>query len=224
MFATGCAVLDAALLDAALLGAALLGGVVGALVPGLARRTCGVRVGRRTPVLVGAVAFAALTWALWPDPALLAVLLLAAAGLLLAPIDLAVRRLPDPVVGTAAAGCAAILVILAISTGSYPALGRAALAGLLLTGGYLLIALLPGASLGLGDVKLAGLLGLVLGWLGWRYVLFGALLPHLLTGPVVLALLLTGRLRRDSTLPFGPALLAGAGLAIVGLAALSQRP
>jgi leader peptidase (prepilin peptidase)/N-methyltransferase len=209
VFATGCA--------------ALLGALVGALVPGLARRTYGVRVGRRTPVLVGAVAFAALTWALWPAPALAAVLVVAAAGLLLAPIDLAVRRLPDPLVGAAFAGSAAILVIIAISTGSCPALLRAALAGLLMTGGYLLVALLPGAGLGLGDVKLAGVLGLVLGWLGWRYVLFGAILPHLLTGPVVLVLLLTGRLRRDSTLPFGPALLAGAGLAIVVVRAWSEQ-
>ena len=91
----------------------------------------------------------------------------------------------------------------------------AALAGGALAGGYLLPALLPNGPLGLGDVKLAGVLGLVLGWLGWRHVLAGAALPHLLNGPVVLVLLATGRARRGSALPFGPALLVGALLAVV---------
>jgi leader peptidase (prepilin peptidase)/N-methyltransferase len=49
-------------------------------------------------------------------------------------------------------------------------------------------------------------------------VLLGALLPHLLNGPAVLALLLSGRVKRDSTIPLGPALLAGGLLAVVVIA------
>jgi prepilin signal peptidase PulO-like enzyme (type II secretory pathway) len=70
------------------------------------------------------------------------------------------------------------------------------------------------SGLGFGDVKLAGVLGLPLGWLGWPAVLLGLALPHLLAGPVALFLLLTGRAKRGTGLPFGPALLAGALLAI----------
>src|SRR5215470_15011565 len=47
------------------------------------------------------------------------------------------------------------------------ALGRALLGGLVLGGTYLVLALLRPGGIGGGDVKLAGLAGLALGWLGW---------------------------------------------------------
>jgi leader peptidase (prepilin peptidase)/N-methyltransferase len=166
--------------------------------------------------LAGAASFGALTWALWPAvAALAAALAVAAAGLVLIPIDLAVLRLPNRIVAAAFVTVAGVLLVAAVGHGAYAALIRAGLAGAALAGGYLLLALLPGGPLGSGDVKLAGVLGLVLGWLGWRHVLAGAALPHLLGGPVVLVLLATGRARRGSALPFGPALLAGALLAVV---------
>ena len=142
-------------------------------------------------------------------------LFVAGTGLLLAPIDLAVLRLPDPLVAVAFAGAAGYLVVLAIVTGDYAALLRAVLAAAAMAGGYLLLALVPGGHLGLGDVKLAGVLGLVLGWFGWGFVLLGAVLPHLINGPTVLVLLATGRARRGSSIPLGPALLVGAWLAVV---------
>jgi leader peptidase (prepilin peptidase) / N-methyltransferase len=169
-------------------------------------------------VLAGALSFGVLTWALWPSPILPAVLLLAGLSLLLVPIDIAVLRLPDPLVAVGFAGSALVVVAASVLTGQYGVLLRAVLAALAMAGGYLLLALLPGARLGLGDVKVAGVLGLVLGWLGWGYVLLGALLPHLLNGPVLLALLLSGRVKRDTAVPLGPALLAGALLAVVVIA------
>ena len=78
-----------------------------------------------------------------------------------------------------------------------------------------LLYLIPGGNLGYGDVRLAVLLGLFLGWLGWREVLWGALLPWLINGPVVLGLLLAGKVGWKSRLPLGPALLAGALLSVV---------
>jgi leader peptidase (prepilin peptidase)/N-methyltransferase len=167
--------------------------------------------------LVGAVSFAALGWALWPSPILPAILVVAGIGLLLAPIDLAVLRLPDPLVGTAFVAALALLGAAAVWTGHYDALLRAILAGAAMAGGYLLLALLPGGQLGLGDVKLVGVLGLPLGWLGWGYVLAGAALPHLVNAPVILVMLLSGRVRRHSALPLGPALLAGSLLAVVAI-------
>ena len=111
-----------------------------------------------------------------------------------------------------------LLGIASLLTGQLHPLVRAGLGGLAMAGGYLVLALLPGADLGLGDVKLAGLLGLLLGWLGWPAVLLGALLPHLLNGPVAVVLLVSRRVRRDTALPLGPALLAGAWLAVLGSA------
>ena len=185
---------------------------------------CGRRLGPRTPVMVllGGVSTAAVTWALWPRPVLAAALAVVVFGLLLGPIDLAVQRLPNVLVGTAAVTTAVLLLVASAATGQYRPLLRAGLAGALMAGGYLVLALLPGAQLGLGDVKLAGVLGLVLGYLGWPYVLAGAALPHLVNGPVVLVLLVVGRVRRGTALPLGPALLAGALLAVVAITAWGQ--
>jgi leader peptidase (prepilin peptidase) / N-methyltransferase len=182
--------------------------------------SCRARLGPRTWVsgLAGALSFGALTWALWPSPILPAALLLAGLSLLLVPIDFAVLRLPDRLVAIGFAGSALVVVTASVLTGQYGPLLRAVLAAAAMAGGYLLLALLPGARLGLGDVKVAGVLGLVLGWLGWGYVLLGAVLPHLLNGPVLLVLLLSGRVKRDSAVPLGPALLAGGLLAIVVIA------
>jgi leader peptidase (prepilin peptidase)/N-methyltransferase len=177
-------------------------------------------------VLTSAVAWGALTWVVNPVAApgdgmpawlaLAAFLLVAAAGVLLATIDLACLRLPDKVVFPAFGGAVLLLGAAAASAGTATDLLRALAGAAGLAGGYLVLALLPGANLGFGDVKLCLPLGLLLGWLGWGAVLLGALLPHMLNGPVVLGLLIAGRVGRGTRLPLGPALLVGALLAAVG--------
>ncbi|MFI7647849.1 prepilin peptidase [Micromonospora sp. NPDC049460] len=163
--------------------------------------------------VVGAVVFAGLAAALGGDPVLPAFLGLAAVGLVLAVVDLACLRLPDPLVGAAALVAAVGLTGAALLAGAPERLlGAVAGAGLCFAG-HALLALLPGSRLGFGDVKLAAVLGLPLGWLGWSPLALGLLLPHLLNGVVVLALLAAGRVRRDTPLPLGPALLTGAWLA-----------
>jgi leader peptidase (prepilin peptidase) / N-methyltransferase len=64
-------------------------------------------------------------------------------------------------------------------------------------------------GIGLGDVKLVGVLGLFLGYLGWDAVavgMFAAVLLGALGGVVQIA---TGRATRRSRIPYGPFLLAG---------------
>ena len=55
-----------------------------------------------------------------------------------------------------------------------------------------------------------------------HFAFLGGLLPHLVNGPVALMLLLRGRARRDTELPFGPALLVGALLAVVWVRAAAR--
>jgi leader peptidase (prepilin peptidase)/N-methyltransferase len=185
-------------------------------------RACrtGSRTGSRDPagwlwVPLGVLVFGGLGWALGPVPLLAAALPVAAAGLPLAAIDRTCLRLPDLLLVPALLGAVAVLVGAAVRDGNPAALSRAGLAGLGCAAVYCLLSLVPRTGLGLGDAKLSGLLGLLLGWLGWPAVLLGLVLPYLLNAPVVLGLLLAGRVRRDTPLPFGPALLAGAFLAIV---------
>jgi leader peptidase (prepilin peptidase)/N-methyltransferase len=90
-----------------------------------------------------------------------------------------------------------------------------------LTGAYLVLALLRPGQLGGGDIKLAGLIGLGLGWLGWPAVIAGAVLAFVLTAVVSLALLAARRIRLRDSICFGPFMLGGALLAILasGIAA-----
>jgi leader peptidase (prepilin peptidase)/N-methyltransferase len=77
---------------------------------------------------------------------------------------------------------------------------------------FLALALISPSALGMGDVKLAALLGLYLGWLGWGAVLAGAVAGFVVQAVVAVALLAARRVRRDSELPFGPAMLVGAAV------------
>lgn len=164
---------------------------------------------------VTAAAWAATAAATGPTAALPAFLLLAALAVPLAAIDLAVLRLPDPLVGTLFGGGLALLGIAAVVDGDTAALLRAGFAAAACGAGYLLVALILRSQLGFGDVKLGAALGLYLGWLGWPAVVAGAVLAPVVNLPVVLGLLASGRTDRRSAAPFGPAMLAAALLATV---------
>ena len=102
-----------------------------------------------------------------------------------------------------------ILLAWAVDGSTNPA--NAGLGFLLYGGGLFLVALVSG-GMGMGDVKLAAVIGLVLGSLGLRYVGVAAGAAILLGGVAgVIALAL--RRGRKSMMPFGPALAAGAVIA-----------
>jgi leader peptidase (prepilin peptidase) / N-methyltransferase len=157
--------------------------------------------------LAGAIAYGLLAWA-WPISFfLVACLFLAAAGVLLSVVDLRVLRLPDPIVLVCLVATAALLAAQAWSTDDWGAYLRAVLGGMACFLAYFLFGLLPGTPMGFGDIKLAGVLGLTLGYLGWPAVIAGLVLPFLINGPFALVALV--RRGRKAESPFGPALLSG---------------
>jgi leader peptidase (prepilin peptidase) / N-methyltransferase len=79
---------------------------------------------------------------------------------------------------------------------------------------YFALAFVHPSGMGFGDVKLAGLLGLYLGWLGWSSVWIGTLAGFALGGLVGVVVLATGLGNRKTAIPFGPCMLAGAMLAV----------
>ncbi|MEU8070893.1 MULTISPECIES: prepilin peptidase [unclassified Micromonospora] len=202
-------------------GVALLGAAAGWAAVPVGRSFCTDRIaGRHAPsrgafALAGVVAFGGLAAARGADPVLPALLLVAVAGLVLAVTDLTALRLPDPLVGVAALGGGLGLTAATAATGEPRRLAVAVAGAALSFTGYAVLALLPRARLGFGDVKLAAALGLPLGWLGWPALRLGLLLPHVLAGVAVLLLLAARRVRPDTPVPFGPALLGGAWLAAV---------
>jgi leader peptidase (prepilin peptidase)/N-methyltransferase len=143
-----------------------------------------------------------------------AYLALAAAGVLLAVVDLRHRLLPNRVIGPALVTGALLLTGAAAVDDRWEDLARAALGAVVLFALFLLLALISPSALGMGDVKLAGLLGLHLGWLGWDAVLLGAAAGFVVQAVLSLVLLAARRIDLRGELPFGPAMLAGAVLAI----------
>ncbi|GID98548.1 prepilin peptidase [Amorphoplanes digitatis] len=205
--------------------AATFGGAASAFIPRIAHRMAippgtSYAACRRAPrpmwtVAAGALTAGLLGAAIGPAPLLVVLLPAAVLGVLLAVIDLRCLRLPDPLVALFAAVTIVPLSLGALVIGEPGRLARALLAAALIGVIYLLVALLPGGGLGLGDVKLAAVLAFTLGDAGWPAVAIGLLAPHLINGPVALSLLLTRRAERRTPLPLGPALLAGALVAVI---------
>jgi leader peptidase (prepilin peptidase)/N-methyltransferase len=63
-------------------------------------------------------------------------------------------------------------------------------------------------------VKLAGVIGLVLGYLSWSALLIGGFAGFLLGAVAGVAVMASGRGNRKTALPFGPFMIAGTLLAI----------
>jgi leader peptidase (prepilin peptidase)/N-methyltransferase len=166
-------------------------------------------------IIVTLVVEVLLAWRIGADAALPAFLVAGVAGVVLATVDLATKRLPNPLVlATYGAGLVLLGLAAAVSGNAAPLL-RAALGMVALFGFYLMLALANPAGLGLGDVKLAGALGLYMAWRGWNVLLVGALAGFMLFVLVALVLLAARRVSRSSELPFGPFMLVGALLGIV---------
>ena len=145
---------------------------------------------------------------------LVAFLYLAAVSVALALIDLDVHKLPNAIVLPAYAVGAVLLTSASILSGEYSVLLRAGIAMAALFLAYFLMAFVYPAGMGLGDVKLAGVLGLYLGWVGWGAVIIGALGAFILGGVYAFVLILGRRANRKSGIPFGPWMLVGAWLGI----------
>ncbi|MGW5195012.1 prepilin peptidase [Kribbella sp. NPDC004138] len=136
-------------------------------------------------------------------------------GVALAAIDISVQRLPDRLTLSLYPGLVVLFGLAAVLNGHPTELVRALLGGVALGGGYLILAVLSRGQLGGGDVKLAGGLGIALGWLGWPVLLTGAAAGFVLMGVASVVLLLAGRITPKDSISFGPFMLAGALLTVM---------
>jgi leader peptidase (prepilin peptidase) / N-methyltransferase len=111
-------------------------------------------------------------------------------------------------VGVALLGTAGIL------SGDYSALITGAIGLVVLFALYFAMAIAYPGGMGFGDVKLAGVLGLYLGFLGWGPLVVGAFAAFLLGGIFAIALVVAGKATRKNGIPFGPWMLAGAWVGV----------
>jgi leader peptidase (prepilin peptidase)/N-methyltransferase len=172
-------------------------------------RTCGEPISATYPLLelatAGVVVLAAIRYA---DPwvaGLIAGLLSLMPGIAL--IDLRHRIIPNRLTYPALV-IFAVTIVIAWAVGA-PVDPLRALIGLGLYGGVLFVVAIVSRGMGMGDVKLAALIGLVLGSVALRLVGVAAGAAVVLGGLGGVAALLMGRSRK-SAIPFGPYLAAGA--------------
>jgi len=180
-------------------------------------RKCAEPISVRYPVveIAHAALWLVMLWRFGWSWELPAYLYFASVGLALAVIDLDTKRLPNPLTLPSYVVIGVLLLVPAVADGQWSAYLTAWLAGLALFAFYFLLAVIYPSGMGFGDVKLAGVLGLVLGWLGWSVLLVGGFLGFLLGAVVGGALMAVRKAGRKSKIPFGPFMLAGALLAIL---------
>ncbi|MFC8302398.1 prepilin peptidase [Specibacter sp. NPDC057265] len=162
---------------------------------------------------------------LWEESTLALLCAVAACGyflwlaLVLSVIDIRTHRLPDRLV-LPAYPLAGVLLLAAALAAKEPHHALNAAGGALALGAlyWLLWALYP-QGMGFGDVKLAGVLGLYLGFLGWSHVLWGAAAGFVAGGLWGVAVMASGRGTAKTAIPFGPAMLVGAGMVMALLPA-----
>ena len=183
----------------------------GQCATGTAQGATSTPYGPGAPALatVTALVCAALAAATDTRPELGAWLLLAPVGVLLAAVDVRVRRLPDPLTLPLAGAALLLLGLVALvpeHAGDWPTALWAALA---LGAGYYVLHLINPAGMGFGDVKLALAAGAVLGWYGWATVMLGTFAGFLFGALYGWGRVLLRRAGRESAIPFGPFLLGG---------------
>jgi len=179
-------------------------------------RRCQEPISPRYPFVeaLTGVVFALLAWHFGLAWELPAYLYLGAVGIALAAIDLDTHRLPN-VLTLPSYGVLAVLFLLPAAIDSqWDDYLRAALGGAALFAFYFVLVLVYPKGMGFGDVKLAGVLGIALGWLGWGSVIVGGFLGFLLGAIVGGGMMVLGKAGRKSKIPFGPFMVAGAFLAI----------
>lgn len=185
-------------------------------------RDCGHPISGRYPLveLTCGVLFAvmALRWGF--DAVLPAYLYLAAVGLALAMIDLDTLRLPDALTLPSYPVAFVLLGAAAVAQHDGGAALHALVGAVAMGAFYFVLVLVYPAGMGLGDVKLAPVLGAYLGWIGYGVLAVGAFLGFLYGGVVGVGAMLLGRAGRKSKLPFGPFMLLGALTAVLAGEAL----
>jgi leader peptidase (prepilin peptidase) / N-methyltransferase len=177
-------------------------------------RDCSAAVSLRYPAVEAATGllFAALAAAYGPSAVLPALLYVAAAGVALTLIDLDHHRLPDAIVLPSYPVLVVLLAVAGLATADPPVLRALLSTGIWLAVYAALWSGTRGRGMGLGDVKLSGLLGLLLGWLGWGPSVLGLFGGFAVGSVIGLVLIASGRLDRRTPVPHGPFMLVGAAL------------
>jgi len=191
------------------------------LLPWVARRrrcpTCGERVSLRYPLveLGTAALYAAVAVRLGANPALPAFLVFFACLVSVSVIDLELQIIPNRIIYPTISLSLPLLVVAALAEGDIRRMETAIAGAAIAFGILLLVHLISPASMGFGDVRLAFILGLFLGWFDLSHVAIGLFVGFALGAIVGVGLMLFGGRTRKDSVSFGPFLAAGAAVAVL---------
>ena len=179
-------------------------------------RSCKTPISWRYPLLEAGTSllFVLVFLHFGPVPELPAYLYLAAIAVALTAIDIDHKRLPDSIVLPSYVVLLVLFGVAALVAGDPANLIRAAIGGAALFAFYFLVAFAYPAGMGFGDVKLSGVLGLALGWVGWGALVIGAFAAFLVGAAVGLVMIALKRGGRKTAIPFGPFMLLGAAIGV----------
>ena len=180
-------------------------------------RSCGSAISPRYPAveLLTGVAFLLVAARLGTNWALAAELAFTGGLICLAAVDAERFLLPRAIVYPTAALVLAGLIVASGAEGRWAHLGVALLCAAGAFSLFFAINFVRPAWMGFGDVRLAGLIGLALGWLGPWYLLVGFMAANLAGAGFGISLMLAGRANRKTALPYGVFLAAGSIVAIL---------
>ncbi len=191
--------------------------VVSYVVLGGRCRSCGSRIPPRDALLeLGTgVLFVLLAWRLSSVWALPAYCVLAASVIAISAIDFEHMRIPSALVYVTAALGAPLLVLASAGTHHWSALAGAAIGGAVAFAAFFALFFAVPKGIGFGDVRLAGLCGGFLGWMGYREVIAGFLASFIVAGVPAALLLALRKVQRSTRIPFGPFLAAGTMITVL---------
>ncbi len=133
---------------------------------------------------------------------------------LIAVTDYDTKLIPNRILVRAGVPSTVALVVGGLFAAQPGAVARGLLAGAAYFAVMLVLALLARGALGFGDVKLAALIGVFTGYLGWDHLVLAGVGSFVLAGVVALVLLVTRRASRRDHIPFGPFMVAAALISV----------
>lgn len=136
-------------------------------------------------------------------------------GVWLLIIDARTHRLPNRIVLPTLGGALVLVMADALATGVVWTLARSVGGMLLLGGFYAVMRAASHGGIGGGDVKLAAVIGVVLGWHGWEQLVIGAAAAFVLAALYALVLMALRRATRSTRIAFGPWMIVGALIGVV---------
>jgi leader peptidase (prepilin peptidase)/N-methyltransferase len=185
-------------------------------------RTCGTGISVRYPLVeLGTAALFVAAGVRFSDSwALPAYLLLFASLIAISAIDLEHYIVPNRIVYPTLFAAAPLLAAAALLEGEPERIWHAAVGSLAAWFALLVVHFIQPKGMGFGDVRLAAVLGLFLGWIDLELVLLGMMLGFLLGAVIGVLLIATGIRGRKDAVPFAPFLAAGTVIAVLASGSL----